>query len=74
MAVFDVNGFYTETIEKFTTSDPGHADVFNARMQVLLDNDKYIKEKVDQCPKGNDLEFSVIDGILNVTFDNGEEG
>lgn len=74
MALFDVKGTYTETMEKFNTSDQGHADVFNRRMQVLLNNDKYIKEKADQCPKGNGLEFSVVDGILNVTFDNGEEG
>ncbi len=74
MAVFNVKGTYTETMEKFNTSDQGHADVFNMRMQVLLDNDKYMKEEVDKCPKGNGLEFSVVDGILNVTFDNGEEG
>lgn len=73
MAKFEVTDNYTETMDKFETSDPGHADVFNQRMQILLNNDKHNKEQVSQCAKGSGLEFSVVDGILNVTYDDGKE-
>jgi len=45
MGRFNVLPEYSETADKFKTTDPGHADVFNDRMQILLNNDKYIKEK-----------------------------
>lgn len=73
MANFNVIPQYSETAEKFKTTDPGHADVFNTRMQILLNNDKYIKERADKCAEGEGLEFSVVNGILNVTYDDGEE-
>ncbi|MCI8771026.1 MAG: hypothetical protein HFH73_07730 [Lachnospiraceae bacterium] len=73
MGRFNVLPEYSETADKFKTTDPGHADVFNDRMQILLNNDKYIKEKAEKCAIGPGLEFSVADGILNVTYDDGEE-
>lgn len=73
MSQFNVLPEYSETAEKYKTTDPGHADVFNNRMQILLNNDKYNKENVEKCAKGEGLEFSVVNGILNVTYDDGKE-
>lgn len=46
MAKFEVSPVYTETTEKYSTSDPGHADVFNEKMQILLDNDNYLNKEM----------------------------
>ena len=50
MAAFEVpeNPEYTENIRKFEVNDPGHADVFNAVCQGLVNNDAYLKLKTEK--------------------------
>ena len=53
MAAFEIpeNPAYTENIRKFETSDPGHADVFNAAFQGLVNNNTYLKLKTEKQEK-----------------------
>lgn len=44
MANFEIpeNPKFVQELRKFQTSDPGHADVFNRVIQVLLENEVYL--------------------------------
>ena len=44
MANFEIpeNPQFVQELRKFQTSDPGHADVFNKVIQVLLENEVYL--------------------------------
>ena len=39
---------FSETMEEITTKDRGAPDTFNPRYQKLLDNDNYLKKRIDQ--------------------------
>ena len=49
MANFEIslNPEYTEQIRKFETKDPAHADLFNAVIGALLNNDVFLKLAID---------------------------
>ena len=49
MANFEIssNPEYTEQIRKFETKDPAHADLFNAVIEALLNNDAFLKLAID---------------------------
>lgn len=44
MANFEVLETYNSEIEKLEPTTPGHADVFNAIFQQLINNDAFIKK------------------------------
>ena len=50
MAYFDIpeNPEFTEEIRKFETTDPAHADLFNAVVQELLENDVFLKKDLEK--------------------------
>lgn len=50
MANFEIpeNPEYIEQIRKFETTDPAHADLFNAVIQALVNNDAFFREVVRQ--------------------------
>ncbi|NFO24557.1 phage tail protein, partial [Clostridium botulinum] len=39
---------FNESVEEYNKSTPGHADEFNKRQVKLLENDKFLKEKIDE--------------------------
>ena len=39
---------FSETMEEITTKDRGAPDTFNPRYQKLLDNDNYLKKRIDR--------------------------
>ncbi len=47
MANFEISNEYTEQIRKFETKDPAHADLFNAVIGTLLNNDVFLKAAID---------------------------
>lgn len=47
---------FSETMEEITTKDRGAPDTFNPRYQKLLDNDNYLKKRIDR----NDGEVDVV--------------
>lgn len=53
MANFNIpeNPEYTSEVRKFETTDPAHADLFNAVTQVLLNNDTFLKQVTEQLIK-----------------------
>ena len=48
------NPAFSQTMEQVTTKDRGAPDTFNPRYQVLLDNDNYLKKKVERAALRND--------------------
>lgn len=50
MGKFEVpeNPEYTEDIRKFETTDPGHADLLNAVVQALVNNEAFLKKMAEQ--------------------------
>lgn len=48
MAKFEVLETYNSEIEKLEPTTPGHADVFNAIFQQLINNDAFIKKVAEQ--------------------------
>lgn len=48
MANFEVLETYNSEIEKLEPTTPGHADVFNAIFQQLINNDAFIKKVAEQ--------------------------
>ena len=42
---------YTEEIRKFEETDPAHADLFNAVVQTLVNNDAFIKRVSEEHMK-----------------------
>ena len=47
MSYFDISGAtFDENLRKLETSDPAHADVFNALLEQLINNDVALKEAV----------------------------
>ena len=47
MSYFDISGAtFDENLRKLETSDPAHADVFNALLGQLINNDVALKEAV----------------------------
>ena len=38
---------FTENVRQFETTDPAHADLFNAVVQTLLENDVFLKKVTD---------------------------
>lgn len=50
MSYFDISGAtFDENLRKLETSDPAHADVFNALLGQLINNDVALKEAVTNC-------------------------
>lgn len=54
MAYFDIpeSPKYSEEIRKFEETDPGHADVFNAVVEKLVNNDTFLKNVVETLEAG----------------------
>lgn len=87
MANYDVpeNPAYSEEIRRIETSDPIHADVVNPMISQLLNNEAYLKNKLDvvangicKTPQGDTVKevdcpnFQLRDGArVMVTFHNG---
>lgn len=61
------NPQFSDTLKELETTDPAHADVFNEINRELFENTVYLKEKI------SDLQFSVSNGILCVTYEDGTE-
>lgn len=72
MAKIDVNPEYSEEMEEIIC-EPALPQIFNERFQKLLNNDSYLKEVQNTCAKGEGIEFSVENGILTATYDDGIE-
>ena len=55
MAYFEIpdSPEYNENVRKLETTDPGHADIFNAVTLALLENLAYLKGQIEQ--KGDDV-------------------
>ncbi len=54
MANHDVtNPTYHSELRKYETTDRGHADVFNANENVLINNDVYLKKEIDTIKTNN---------------------
>ncbi len=50
MAEFEIpeHPEYNRSIRKFETTDPAHADLFNAVVQTLINNDEFFKRVVEK--------------------------
>ena len=53
------NPAFSQTMEQVTTKDRGAPDTFNPRYQVLLDNDNYLKKKVERAALRNDKKITI---------------
>lgn len=53
------NPAFSQTMEQVTTKDRGAPDTFNPRYQVLLDNDNYLKKKVERAALRNDKQITI---------------
>ena len=42
---------YNRNIRRFETTDPAHADLFNAVAQTLINNDEFLKRTVNSRKK-----------------------
>lgn len=68
---------FSETLNIVETTDPVHADLVNDINKGLFENTLVVKKQIDavqsNCAKGEGIEFSVKNGILTVTYDDGIE-
>lgn len=62
---------YNRNIRRFETTDPAHADLFNAVAQTLINNDEFLKRTVEQ-QKETVLEKTGDAGDTTVTFTSGD--
>lgn len=46
MAEFEVQSSFSNILRKLETTDPAHADIFNALFQQLINNDTYLSNKI----------------------------
>lgn len=66
------NPTFNTEMEAMERTTPGHFSEWNKRYQQLLDNDQYLKEKLDESLPN--MEFGVSeDGCLTVTYDDGSK-
>lgn len=54
---------FSESVPNVEVTDTNHADNINAASKVLIENDLYLKQKMD------DEGFSLVDGALCQTFE-----
>ncbi|MDE7426128.1 MAG: hypothetical protein K2N51_20920 [Lachnospiraceae bacterium] len=68
---------FSETLNIVETTDPVHADSINGINKGLFENTLVVKKQIDEvqntCAKGEGIKFSVENGILTVTYDDGIE-
>ncbi|MBD5089368.1 MAG: hypothetical protein HDT30_11275 [Clostridiales bacterium] len=68
---------FSETLNIVETTDPVHADLVNDINKGLFENTLVVKKQIDEvqntCAKGSGIEFSVKNGILTATYDDGIE-
>lgn len=68
---------FSETLDIVETTDPVHADLVNGINKGLFENTLVVKKQIDEvqssCAKGPGIEFSVENGILTATYDDGIE-
>lgn len=66
-------------MKEMTKDTPAHYGEFNDRFSQLLENIAYLEKNklaekdIENYAKGQGIEFSVVDGILCATYDDGEE-
>ena len=65
MADFDTAAVFTEKIRKFETTDPAHADLFNAVINALLNNDVFTKMAVERLTNNIDMTYQQATGYTN---------
>ncbi len=63
---------YNRSIRKFETTDPAHADLFNAVVQTLINNDEFLKQVVEK-QKEDALDKTGDAKDTTVTFDSEDE-
>ena len=63
---------YNRSIRKFETTDPAHADLFNAVVQTLINNDEFLKRVVEK-QKEDALDKTGDAKDTTVTFDSEDE-
>lgn len=68
---------FSETLNIVEPTDPVHADLVNGINKELFENTLVVKKQIDEvqntCVKGSGIKFSVENGILTVTYDDGIE-
>ena len=74
MAEFEIpeHPEYNRSIRKFETTDPAHADLFNAVVQTLINNDEFFKRVVEK-QKEDALDKTGDAKDTTVTFDSEDE-
>lgn len=68
---------FSEEVTVLEITDTDNAGNFNIATRQLFENTLVVKKQVDEmqnsCAKGSGIEFSVKNGILTVTYDDGIE-
>lgn len=68
---------FSEEVAILETTDTDNANNFNKATRQLFENTLVVKKQIDEtqnaCAKGSGIEFSVVNGILTVTYDDGIE-
>lgn len=54
---------FSQSVPNVETTDTNHADNINAAAKQLIENDNYLKDRMD------DEGFSLVDGVLCQTFE-----
>lgn len=66
---------FSDKLDLCETTDPAHADLLNQIYIKLFENTLVLQKQNDDtkkaCAKGEGIEFSIIDGILTATYDDG---
>lgn len=62
------NPSFNSTMTAMERTTPAHYEQFNSRYQQLIDNEQYLQ---NQKADGAGLGFSVVNGILRVSYDDG---
>lgn len=65
MADFDTAAVFTGNIRKFETTDPAHADLFNAVINALLNNDVFVKMAVERLANNIDMTYQQATGYAD---------
>lgn len=68
---------FSEEVAILETTDTDNAENFNVSTKQLYENTLAVKKQIDEvqntCAKGEGIKFSVENGILTVTYDDGIE-
>lgn len=70
MANHDVEPIFNDQLRKLETTDPAHADVFNALYGQLINNDAWLKKKIEEGGGGGggggDIEYATDEEVQEV--------